>query len=73
MKIVIAPDSFKGSLSALEAAMSIERGIKNIDDGIETVIVPMADGGEGTVQSLIDVSGGKIIELSVHDPLYREI
>jgi glycerate kinase len=73
MKIVIAPDSFKGSLSALEAAMSIERGIKNIDDGIETIIVPLADGGEGTVQSLIDVSGGKIIELSVHDPLYREI
>lgn len=73
MKIVIAPDSFKGSLSALEAAMSIQRGINNIDDGIETVIVPMADGGEGTVQSLIDVSGGKIIELTVHDPLFREI
>jgi glycerate kinase len=73
MKIVIAPDSFKGSLSALEAAKSIQRGIKNVDDGIETVIVPMADGGEGTVQSLIDASGGEIVELTVHDPLFREI
>lgn len=73
MKIIIAPDSFKGSLSALEAAMSIQRGIKNIDVGIETVIVPMADGGEGTVQSLIDASGGRIVELTVRDPLFREI
>ena len=73
MKIVIAPDSFKGSLSALEVARAIERGIKNVDTGIETILVPMADGGEGTVQSLIDVSEGKIIELTIHDPLFREI
>ncbi|MBV5348942.1 glycerate kinase [bacterium] len=73
MKIVIAPDSFKGSLSALEVARAIERGIKKVDSGIETILVPMADGGEGTVQSLIDVSGGKIVELIVHDPLFREI
>jgi len=73
MKIVIAPDSFKGSLSALEVAKSIQRGIKNVDESIETVMVPMADGGEGTVQSLIDASGGEIVELTVHDPLFREI
>jgi len=73
MKIVIAPDSFKGSLSALEVAKSIQKGILNVDENIESVIVPMADGGEGTVQSLIDASGGKIIELTVHDPLFREI
>ena len=73
MKIVIAPDSFKGSLTALEVAKSIEKGIKNVDQSIETLIVPMADGGEGTVQSLIDASGGKIIELTVHDPLFRKI
>lgn len=71
MKIVIAPDSFKGSLSALEVARSIERGIKNVNDSIDTVIVPMADGGEGTVQALIDASGGEIIEINVHDPLFR--
>lgn len=73
MKIVIAPDSFKGSLTAFEVAKSIQKGILNVDKSIETVIVPMADGGEGTVQSLIDASGGKIIELSVHDPLFRQI
>jgi glycerate kinase len=73
MKIIIAPDSYKGSLSAFEVAKSIQRGILNVDESIETVIVPMADGGEGTVQSLIDASGGKIIELTVHDPLFREI
>jgi glycerate kinase len=73
MKVVIAPDSYKGSLSAHEVALAIERGIKKVDPGIETIIVPMADGGEGTVQSLIDASGGKKIELTVHDPLFRNI
>jgi len=73
MKIVIAPDSFKGSLSALEVARSIEKGIKNVNESIETVIVPMSDGGEGTVQALIDASGGEIINLTVHDPLFRKI
>jgi glycerate 2-kinase len=73
MKIIIAPDSFKGSLSAFDVAKSIQRGIIKIDETIETVIVPMADGGEGTVQSLIDASDGEIIELTVHDPLFREI
>lgn len=73
MKIVIAPDSFKGSLSALEVAKAIQKGISKIDAGIETILVPMADGGEGTVQSLIDASGGEIIEFMVHDPLFRKI
>lgn len=73
MKIVIAPDSFKGSLSALEVARSIQKGILNVDKNIDTDIVPMADGGEGTVQSVIDASAGKIVELTVHDPLFREI
>lgn len=73
MKIVIAPDSFKGSLSALEVAKAVQQGIHQVDETIETIIVPMADGGEGTVQSLIDASGGRIVELSVHDPLFRKI
>jgi len=73
MKILIAPDSFKGSLSALEVAAAIQKGIKKTDTSIETILVPMADGGEGTVQSLVDATDGKIIELSVHDPLFREI
>ena len=73
MKIVIAPDSFKDSLSALAVGEAIQSGILKVDDGIETVLVPMADGGEGTVQSLTDASGGKIIQTTVHDPLFRKI
>lgn len=73
MKIVIAPDSYKGSLSSLEVALAIERGIKKVDSGIKTILVPMADGGEGTIQSLVDASEGKIVELIVHDPLFRKI
>ncbi len=73
MKIVIAPDSYKGSLSALEVGKAMRQGILKVNPAIETILVPMADGGEGTVQSLIDASGGKIIEITVHDPLYRKI
>ncbi len=73
MKIVIAPDSFKGSLSALEVGKAIQSGIIKVDNRITTVLVPMADGGEGTVQSLIDASGGKIIQTTAHDPLFRKI
>ena len=73
IKIVIAPDSFKGSLSALEVGKAIREGILKVDAGIETVLVPMADGGEGTVQSLMDASGGKTIQITVNDPLFRKI
>jgi glycerate kinase len=71
MKVIIAPDSFKGSLTAIKVAKSIEKGIKRVDANIETVIVPMADGGEGTVQSLIAMSEGVMVEVMVHDPLSR--
>jgi glycerate 2-kinase len=73
MKIVIAPDSFKDSLSALEVGKSIREGIQKVDASIETVLIPMADGGEGTVQSLIDATGGMIVHSKVHDPLFRII
>lgn len=69
MKIVIAPDSFKESLSALQVAEAIETGMKQILPDAEYIKVPMADGGEGTVQSLADALGGKIITVSVTDPL----
>lgn len=69
MKIVIAPDSFKESLTALEVAESIEKGFKRILPDAEYVKVPMADGGEGTVQSLVDATGGKIIQKQVTGPL----
>lgn len=69
MKIVIAPDSFKESLSALEAAEAIEKGFKQVIPDAEYVKVPMADGGEGTVKSLVDATGGEIISRTVTGPL----
>ncbi|RHW40388.1 glycerate kinase [Neobacillus notoginsengisoli] len=69
MKIVIAPDSFKESLSALEAAEAIEKGFKQVLPDAEYIKVPMADGGEGTVQSLVDATGGEMIYKTVTGPL----
>ena len=73
MKIIIAPDSFKGSLSAKEVADAIEKGIRRVFHDIEIIKIPMADGGEGTVQSLVDATSGRIVHLKVLDPLCREI
>lgn len=73
MKILIAPDSYKGSLSALEVCEGIERGIKRVYPSAEIIKIPMADGGEGTVQSLVEGTGGKIVNVKAHDPLMREI
>lgn len=69
MKIIIAPDSFKESLSALEAAEAIERGFKSVFPGADYRKLPVADGGEGTVQSLVDATNGRIIEQVVTGPL----
>ncbi|WP_144553757.1 glycerate kinase [Bacillus sp. X1(2014)] len=69
MKVVIAPDSFKESLTALEVSEAVEKGFKRIMPDAEYVKVPMADGGEGTVQSLVDATGGKIIRKKVTGPL----
>jgi glycerate kinase len=73
MKIVIAPDSYKGSLTAKEVADAIERGINRVKSNIFIDKIPMADGGEGTVQSLVDATGGTIVYTKVFDPLMREI
>jgi glycerate kinase len=73
MKIVIAPDSFKGSLSAAEAAAAIERGIKRYLPQSETFKVPMADGGEGTLDCLIAATNGREIQVIVTGPLGKPI
>ena len=73
MKIVIAPDSFKESLTALEVANAIERGFKRIFPNAEYVKLPMADGGEGTVQSLVDATQGRLIEAEVTAPLGNQV
>ena len=73
VKILIAPDKFKESLSALKVADSIEKGILKVFPKVGIEKVPMADGGEGTVESLVDATGGKIIKTNVKDPLFRDI
>ncbi|MDR3597187.1 glycerate kinase [Clostridium sp.] len=67
--IVLAPDSFKESMTAKEACEAMERGIKKVNSNISCIHVPMADGGEGTMQSLVDATNGKIYSLEVVGPL----
>ena len=69
MQIVIAPDSFKGSLSALEAANAIARGVLKVFTHAVIDEIPMADGGEGTVEALVAATHGHIVEAIVQNPL----
>ncbi|MGG0459832.1 glycerate kinase [Priestia aryabhattai] len=73
MKIVIAPDSFKESLTALRVCEAVEKGIKTHFPNAEISKVPMADGGEGTVQSLVDATDGEVIQARVAGPLGKEV
>lgn len=69
MKIVIAPDSFKESLTAMAVANEIEAGFREFFPDAQYVKLPVADGGEGTVQAMIDASGGRRVALTVSGPL----
>ncbi|MUH58835.1 glycerate kinase [Bifidobacterium canis] len=69
MKIVIAPDSFKGCMTAQQAAQAIAEGVRKAIPDAQLELVPMADGGEGTVQSLVDATGGSFITVTVTGPL----
>ncbi|MFC1860107.1 glycerate kinase [Chloroflexota bacterium] len=73
MKIVVAPQSFKGSLSAQEVAQAIAKGIKRVVTDAETVMLPMADGGEGTVEALTYGTHGHIVSTEVTGPLGGKI
>ena len=73
LKIAIAPDSFKGSLTALEAATCIEKGLKKALKDVTVRKIPMADGGEGTVRAIVESTGGRMATRSVADPLGRKI
>ena len=72
MKFIFAPDSFKGSLSAVECCDILERAAKRIFPGVETVSVPVADGGEGTVDALLRAMGGARMKTRVTGPLFEE-
>ena len=69
MKIVIAPQAFKGSISALDAATAMGEGIKRVVPDAQVVAVPVADGGDGTLETLVEGSGGRIHDLEVTGPL----
>jgi len=69
MRIIVAPDSFKGSVSALGVAQAMERGIHAVFPEAEVLKVPIADGGEGTVEALVAATGGRLEHTGVPGPL----
>jgi glycerate 2-kinase len=73
MNIVIAPDSFKESLSAAKVAEHIASGVRKAMPCADITCLPMADGGEGTVEAMVTATGGKVVKVQSLDPLGREI
>ena len=73
MKVVIAPQAFKGNLTAKEAAQAIARGVTQADPTIQCVLAPVADGGDGTVDVLVGATGGRIFTAQVTGPLGEEV
>jgi glycerate kinase len=73
MRILIAPDKFKGSLDAREVAENVEKGLREALPGVKIHIMPMADGGEGTAEVICNALGGSWLKCNAHDPLGREI
>jgi len=71
--IALAPDSFKESMTAKEVCEAMERGIKKANSNITCIHIPMADGGEGTMQSLVDATDGKIYSIEVVGPLGNKV
>lgn len=72
MKVVAALDSFKGSISSIEAGEAVREGIKRADARIEVIVKPLADGGEGTMQALTEGMGGRFIRIPVTGPMGKE-
>ncbi|EAM4684415.1 glycerate kinase [Salmonella enterica] len=73
MKIVIAPDSYKESLSALEVATAIEQGFREIWPDGDYLKLPLADGGEGTVEAMVEATAGRIVHVEVTGPLGHRV
>jgi len=73
VKIVIAPQAFKGSLSALNVANAVQKGVRRIFPDAQILTCPVADGGDGTLETLVESSGGKIMETNVADPTGKSI
>ena len=73
MRILIAPDKFKGALNARQVAENIAKGLRDALSDVEIEIVPMADGGEGTAEAICEARGGLWLKCKAHDPIGREI
>lgn len=73
MKIVIAPNAFKECLSAPEAAQAILEGVVTAAPHAQCCLIPLADGGDGTVDALVSACQGEFITVTVHDPLMRPV
>lgn len=73
MKVIFAPDSFKESLSAPAVVAALARGFQRVIPQLEAVLLPVADGGEGTTEALVSATGGQLFEQVVTDPLGRPI
>ena len=73
MKILIAPDKFKGTLDAREVAQNIAKGLRDVLSDADIEIIPMADGGEGTAEAICDARSCSWVQCKAHDPLDREI
>lgn len=72
-KIILAPDKFKGSLTGIEFCDAVERGIRKHTSDVEIIKLPLADGGDGTIEVLNFYLAGEMNSIEVHDPLHREI
>ena len=73
MKVVIAPQSFKGSISALDAAKAMEEGVLRVVPDAGTVLVPVADGGDGTLDTLVEATGGETRSTTVTGPIGKPV
>ncbi len=73
MKIIAAPDSFKGSLTAMEAAQAMAEAVQELSSRIDILMLPAADGGEGTMTAMVNATGGKLVVHRVEDPLGRNV
>jgi glycerate kinase len=73
MRVVVAPDSFKGSLAAAEVCAAVEAGVRRAVPHAEVTAVPMADGGEGTLDCFLRARGGDAVEVAAADPLGRPV
>ncbi|MCL6518197.1 MAG: glycerate kinase [Armatimonadetes bacterium] len=73
MKVIVAPDSFRGSLSAPKAAEAIAKGVHAAFLQSECILIPLADGGEDTVEALVKTTGGRVVATQATNPLGNRI